>query len=67
MIASDVLKKHEKRCNEILEEMTEHIISGRCADYAEYRNLVGKIRGMEMSFEVLDDAKHSDEDEEDEV
>jgi len=66
MLTKDVLKKHDKLCNEILEEMTDYVTSGKCADFSEYKLLVGKIRGMHMSREVLDESKRSIEEDDDE-
>ena len=66
MVTNDMLKKHEKRCDEILEEMSQYLILGKCSDYAEYKQLTGKIRGMNMAREVLEDSIHQlDEDKED--
>ena len=65
MLTNDGLIKHEKLCNERVEEMTDYLVLGKCQDFAEYKNLVGKIHGVIMSREILEDVKRTFEDEDD--
>jgi len=66
----DVLKKHKEECELRINEMEEHIGRDKCSNYEEVKKMTGKIRGVRMSLEILEDLTkryyNDDEDEDDE-
>ena len=50
----DLLKKHN---DEFRDQAIERLISGGAKDYAEYRELVGVIRGLDHATRTLLDLK----------
>lgn len=45
--------KLERQIGDEISVWTEAILSGRAQDYAEYRNLLGRINGLEWARETL--------------
>ena len=44
--------KHQM--SRVLEEMTQHLVSGRAKSYEEYRECVGVIRGCKVAIEAAE-------------
>jgi hypothetical protein len=57
----DLLKKHN---DEFRDQAVGRLISGGAKDYAEYRELVGVIRGLDhANYSLLDMKKRLEQDE----
>lgn len=45
----DLKSKFFHRVDELSETITTHLVSGSCADYAEYKMMVGKLAGLQQT------------------
>jgi len=70
MLSDDILVIHKKECETRISEMSDYLASDKCSDFSEYKKMTGKIRGVRMSLEIIEDSMqryNNDEDiEEDE-
>lgn len=48
-------QEFEKILVERLEKLAAEIVSGKAVDYADYRNRVGRIRGLQDALEAAKD------------
>lgn len=46
---------HKKECDTRINEMSEFLANDKCSDFNEYKKMTGKIRGVRMSLEIIDD------------
>lgn len=57
---------YRKTLNSERDELARHVTAGKCADYAEYKEKTGRIRGYERALDHLKDAiQRSGEDDDD--
>ena len=66
MPTSKQLSPAERVITEIEEQsraLSEHVISGACADFEEYRYTTGKLEGLEAARRLLNDVLLADEEE----
>jgi len=63
MLTEEVIKKFKKECAARLDEMNEHLSSGKATDMNDYKRIVGVIRGINISLELLSDIIKNNEDE----
>lgn len=47
------------------EELAKHLIAGKCADYAEYKEKTGRIRGIDSALDKLKDILQRSEEDDD--
>lgn len=49
----DVFDIALKEIDETIAGYQDRVVSGSCPDYAEYRNIVGQIRGLEIARSIV--------------
>ena len=54
-MSNEIIEKHEKLCNERIEEMKDFLGDGECPDWDEYKKVTGKIFGVRMSLDIMND------------
>jgi len=50
-----------KLCESRIEEMSDYLARGLASDYMEYKLVTGKIRGVTMAIELINDVKQKRE------
>ncbi len=52
-LAQKVVEEASKKINELINTRMENLEKGRATDYAEYKNVVGQLRGLRESDDIL--------------
>jgi hypothetical protein len=60
-----LVKKVRSELEGTLEEMTEHLASGRVTDWEAYKFTVGKIDGLRRALDVVNEANRQYEEDDD--
>jgi hypothetical protein len=54
------------KCDEDIDASIEFLVSGTAKDYAEYREVVGRIRGLRLAIQTIKDLSRSQMEDDDE-
>jgi hypothetical protein len=54
------------KCDEDIDASIEFLVSGTAKDYAEYREVVGRIRGLRLATQIIKDLSRSQMEDDDE-
>jgi hypothetical protein len=54
------------KCDEDIDASIEFLVSGTAKDYAEYREVVGRIRGLRLATQTIKDLSRSQMEDDDE-
>jgi len=54
------------KCDEDIAASTEFLVSGTAKEYAEYREIVGRIRGLRLAIQTIKDLSRSQMEDDDE-
>lgn len=57
--------KHE--INQRIDDIKDHMASGRCVDYADYKRNAGAIAGLEVAKDIVNAVARNMSDDEDEA
>ena len=54
------------KCDEDIDASIEFLVSGTAKEYAEYREIVGRIRGLRLAIQTIKDLSRSQMEDDDE-
>ena len=55
-VLDDFCRQLAKHLSEQVDNLTDFTAKGDCANFKDYKNITGKIRGLKYSREALEDA-----------